>query len=110
MARNVVHLDPDPAVFRAMLEGWARQQSARFLKAATIDPRLRLIGRFEEFTGQYPWRWTPADGEAFISHLRSGARPIRMSTARTYEVTIGLFLEFTDRALSRTRRPPSPSW
>ena len=55
LARNVVHLDPEPAVFTAMLEGWARQQSARFLNAATVGPRLRLIGRFEEFTGQYPW-------------------------------------------------------
>lgn len=94
MASNVVHLDPAPAVFGAMKEGWARQQSARFLKKTTIDPRLRLIDRFEEFSGQYPWQWTPADGEAFISHLRSGDEPIQMSTARTYEVTIGLFLEY----------------
>ncbi|MGI5445752.1 tyrosine-type recombinase/integrase [Streptomyces sp. CA-243310] len=77
-----------------MKEGWARQQSARFLKSSTIDPRLRLIERFEEFSGQYPWQWTPADGEAFIAHLRSGGKPIQMSTARSYEVTIGLFLEY----------------
>ncbi|MEV7087781.1 tyrosine-type recombinase/integrase [Streptomyces sp. NPDC093085] len=77
-----------------MKEGWARQQSARFLKSSTIDPRVRLIERLEEFTGQYPWQWTPADGEAFIAHLRSGSKPIRMSTARSYEVTIGLFLEY----------------
>ncbi|MEU9069871.1 MULTISPECIES: tyrosine-type recombinase/integrase [Streptomyces] len=94
LARNVIHLDPAPAVFDAMKEGWARQQSARFLKSSTIDPRLRLIERLEEFTGQYPWQWTPADGEAFIAHLRSGSKPIQMSTARTYEVTIGLFLEY----------------
>jgi len=48
----------------------------------------------EEFTGLYPWQWTPAEGEAFIAHLRSGDRPIRMSTARNYEVTIGLFVEY----------------
>ncbi|UAX58524.1 tyrosine-type recombinase/integrase (plasmid) [Streptomyces sp. A144] len=77
-----------------MREGWARQQSARFLRAATINPRLRLIERFSEFTGQYPWQWTPADGEAFIAHLRGGSKPIQMSTARTYEVTIGLFIEY----------------
>ncbi|WP_424864097.1 tyrosine-type recombinase/integrase [Streptomyces sp. MMS24-I29] len=77
-----------------MKEGWARQQSARFLKAKTIDPRLRLIERLEEFTNLYPWQWTPADGEAFIAHLRSGSSPIQMSTARSYEVTIGLFLEY----------------
>ncbi|WP_218108920.1 tyrosine-type recombinase/integrase [Streptomyces agglomeratus] len=77
-----------------MKEGWARQQSARFLRAKTITPRLRLIERLEEFTGLYPWQWTPADGEAFIAHLRSGSSPIQMSTARSYEVTIGLFLEY----------------
>lgn len=77
-----------------MKEGWARQQSARFLKSSTIDPRIRLIERLEEFTGQYPWQWTPAEGEAFIAHLRSGKNPIQLSTARTYEVTIGLFLEY----------------
>ncbi|MFG3006940.1 hypothetical protein [Streptomyces calvus] len=79
LAPNVVHLAPEAAVFTAMKEGWARQQQARFLKASTIEPRLRLINRFEVFTGLYPWQWTPADGEAFITHLRSGANPIRMS-------------------------------
>jgi integrase/recombinase XerC len=46
------------------------------------------------FTGLYPWQWTPADGEAFIDHMRGGDSPIVVSTARTYEVTISLFLEF----------------
>ncbi|MGW1783939.1 tyrosine-type recombinase/integrase [Streptomyces sp. NPDC002143] len=94
LAPNVVLLNPEPAVSSAMKEGWARQQSARFLQASTIQPRLRLIQRFEEFTGLYPWQWTPADGEAFIVHLRSGAKPIQLSTARSYEVVIELFVEY----------------
>jgi integrase len=94
LARNVVHLDPASAVFGAMKDGWARQQSARFLRSETVGARLRLIGRMGEFTGLYPWQWTPAEGEAFIAHLRSGDKPIRMSTARSYEVTIGLFVEY----------------
>lgn len=94
LARNVAHLDPAAAVFEAMLEGWGRQQSARFLKPDTIGPRLRVIRRLGEFTGEYPWQWTAADGEAFIAHLRGGAAPIRLSTARTYEVTFRLFVEF----------------
>ncbi|MEU1301637.1 tyrosine-type recombinase/integrase [Streptomyces shenzhenensis] len=77
-----------------MKEGWARKQSARFLRTKTIDPRLRLIERLEEFAGLYPWQWTPADGEAFIAHLRSGSSPIQVSAARSHEVTIGLFLEY----------------
>ncbi|MGY0055178.1 hypothetical protein ACWY4P_01110 [Streptomyces sp. LZ34] len=94
LAPNVVLLDPEPAVSSAMREGWARQQSARFLQASTIHPRLRLLQRFEEFTGLYPWQWTPADGEAFIVHLRSGSKPIQLSTARSYEVVIELFVEY----------------
>lgn len=94
LAGNVIHLDLAASVFDAMLEGWARQQSARFLQQATIGPRLRLIERLGEFTGLYPWQWSPAEGEAFIAQLRSGANPIQMSTARTYEVTVSLFLEY----------------
>lgn len=94
LAENVVHLDPAPAVFDAMLEGWRRQQSARCLNPKTISTRLRLIRRLFEFTGQYPWQWTPAEGEAFIDHLRGGADPIRISTARAYEVGITLFIDF----------------
>ncbi|WP_405167887.1 tyrosine-type recombinase/integrase [Nocardia sp. NBC_01499] len=94
LADNVVHLDPAPAMFEAMLQGWRRQQSARYLRAATIGPRLALIQRFSRFTGLYPWEWAPADGEAFIDHLRGGDQGIRSSTARNYEVTISLFVEY----------------
>ncbi|TDD16526.1 hypothetical protein [Nonomuraea diastatica] len=47
------------------------------------------------FTNAYPWEWTPADGEAFIAHLRSGGgrRPITMSTGRGYEAMLALFME-----------------
>lgn len=57
LADGVVHLDPASAVFGAMLEGWATQQRARFLKANTIGPRLELVRRFAAFTNQYPWQW-----------------------------------------------------
>jgi integrase/recombinase XerC len=93
LAENVVHLDPAPAVFEAMLEGWRRQQSARFLRSGTVEARLRLIRRLEEFTGLYPWQWGPAEGEAFIDHLRSTTVQA-VSTARSYEVDIGLFVDY----------------
>ncbi|MEU9286677.1 hypothetical protein AB0D57_18650 [Streptomyces sp. NPDC048275] len=38
---GVVHLDPEPAVFAAMLEGWALQQRARLDMQNTIGPRVR---------------------------------------------------------------------
>ena len=81
---GVVHLDPEQAVFQAMLAAWERQQRTRFLNGATIRPRLLLIRRMAEFTNAYPWQWEPADGEDFITHLRSAERrrPIVVSTAR----------------------------
>ncbi len=92
---GVIPLDPQRAVFEAMLSGWARQQSARFLKQdATIGPRLALVRRLAEFSGLYPWQWTPAEAEAFIAHLRSGAKPVRFSTARGYEIALRMFCEY----------------
>jgi len=55
LAPNVVHLDPAPAALKAMLDGWARQQHARFLNdKGTIQPRLQLVRRMVDFTGPVP--------------------------------------------------------
>ncbi len=95
LAENVVHLDPKPALFDAMLTGWARQQRSRFLQErGTIAPRERVLRRFAAFTGLYPWDWTPSDAEAWISELRSGNSPLALSTIRGYEVMIRLFCEY----------------
>jgi integrase/recombinase XerD len=95
LAPNVVHLDPAPAALKAMLDGWARQQHARFLNdKGTIQPRLQLVRRMVDFTGLYPWQWTPAEAEAFITHLRGGKQPITMSTARGYETALQLFVDY----------------
>lgn len=94
LAENVRYLDPAPAVFEAMLEGWVRQQRTRFLKDSTIESRLHLVQRFAEFTNEYPWQWQPAEAEAFIDHLRSGDHPIAVSTGRGYENMLRLFMEY----------------
>jgi integrase/recombinase XerD len=93
LADGVVHLDPASAVFEAMLEGWATQQRARFLKANTIGPRLELVRRFAAFTNQYPWQWKPAEAEAFITHS-----PVAVSTARNYQNTLRLFCGYASDA------------
>jgi integrase/recombinase XerD len=94
LADGVVHLDPEPAVFEAMLTGWATQQRARFLKAdGTITPRLDLVRRFARFSNQYPWQWEPAEVEAFFASL-----PIAVSTARNYQNVIRMFCEFVSDA------------
>ena len=91
---GVVHLDPAPAMFEAMLTGWETQQRARFLKGpATIKPRLDLIRRFARFSNQYPWQWEPTEIEAFITSLS-----IAPSTARNYQNAIRIFCEFVSDA------------
>ncbi|MFE6404449.1 tyrosine-type recombinase/integrase [Streptomyces alboflavus] len=99
MAGGVVHLDPESAVFEAMLDGWAVQQRARFLdEDDTIKPRLRLVRRFAEFTNEYPWQWQPAEVEAFIVHLRNQRRNFAFSTARNYQNGLRLFCEYVTDA------------
>ncbi|MFJ9843821.1 tyrosine-type recombinase/integrase [Kitasatospora sp. NPDC101155] len=98
MVSGVVHLDPPPAVFRAMIEGWAVQQRTRFLKATTIQARIELVKRFAAYTNEYPWQWQAAEVEAFIDHLRSQPRPIVVSTARGYQNTLRLFMEYVTDA------------
>jgi hypothetical protein len=57
---------------------------------------VAMVRRLAGFTGQYPWQWQSADGEAFICHLRSPGRghPIVVSTARGYEGALALFMEY----------------
>src|SRR5664280_361690 len=43
----------------AMLRGWRAQQTARGLRASTIDPREALVHRFVAFTNEFPWQWGP---------------------------------------------------
>lgn len=92
---GVRFLDPAPAVFEAMLEGWQRQQTSRFLQQkGTIAPRVRLVRRFAEFTNQYPWQWTPAELEAFTAHLISQEHPAVQSMIRSYHGALRMFCEF----------------
>lgn len=91
----MVPLNAEEALFDAMLEGWARQQRSRFFSEnSTIAPRIRLVKRFAEFAGAYPWQWTAADADAWIASLRSGSEGVLVSTARNYAIEVRLFCEF----------------
>ena len=94
LAAGVAHLDPPAAVFAAMLDGWATQQRTRFLKAPTVKSRLDLVRRFAEFSNEYPWQWQPAEVEAFFDALRSGDRPLAVSTARGYQNALRMFCDY----------------
>lgn len=94
LASGVTHLDPQTAVFEAMLDGWARQQRVRFLKPGTIAGRSSKIRRMTEYTNDYPWLWTCSDVEEFIDTRRHCGQRIAVSTARLYEHTLRTFLDF----------------
>lgn len=94
LAEEVIHLDPEGAVFDAMVTGWTTQMSSRNLKAGTIESRVWLLQRFAAYTNEYPWQWRPADVEEFSASLRSGKRPLALSTVRGYQAQLALFCDY----------------
>jgi integrase/recombinase XerC len=92
LVSGVQHLDPQRAVFEAMLAGWTRQQQARLLADQTITAKVQAVRRFAEFTNDYPWVWTPADAEEFWAELRSAG--FGRATLRSYQVRLRLFGDF----------------
>lgn len=92
LTSGVSYLQPEEAVLKAMLEGWAAQQRSRRLAATTVENRARLVRRFVEFTNEYPWCWTPAEAEAWISSLVEAG--MAHSTIRNYQDAIATFCNF----------------
>ncbi len=80
---------PGPALFEEMLAGWRRQQQARRLSGPLVEGRVRLIRRFREFTGAWPWQWTPAQVEEWVA-----AGGWAHSTVRSYEGALAAFLDY----------------
>ena len=91
---DVSLLRADEAVLKAMVDGWRAQMLARGLATSTITARCGLIGRFVEFTNEYPWRWRPLDLDQFLADLRSRETPIELSTLRSYSNAISMFCSY----------------
>lgn len=100
LVAGVRHLDPQRAVFDAMLAGWTRQQQARLFADATIAAKVAAVRRFAAFAAfanEYPWAWTLSDVEEFWTELRSEG--FSHPTLRAYQVRLRLFCDFvTDPA------------
>ena len=94
MVSKAIPLDPEAAVFRAMLSGWADQQRARVCKPPTVKARESVVRRFADFAGTYPWQWRADDADAFFSQLLSGSEPKAESTIRGYQNALRLFCDF----------------
>jgi len=82
-------LNPEPALFEAMLEGWRRQHAARRLSPGIIAARERVVRRFQVFTGSWPWQWRSEELDAFIA-----AGQWAHSTVRSYEGALSLFCDY----------------
>jgi integrase/recombinase XerC len=84
----------DESVFEAMLDGWARQQRSRLLREATIGSGVRLVRRVATAAERWPWEWTAADLEDFISDLASAPHHRRPATLRNYQSQLRGFLGY----------------
>lgn len=91
---DVTPLHPEEATFEGMLAGWVTQQQSRHLAESTIEDRVRLVRRFAAFTNEYPWQWQPSDLEDWSASLVSRSTPVAASTLRSYQLAIGVFLDY----------------
>ena len=93
LVSGVVQLRPEDAMTEAMLRGWRTQQVSRGLREDTIAPRERLVRRFVEFAGEYPWNWGPQHVEEWTQALMA-ERQLAPSTIRGYQMELRLFSEY----------------
>lgn len=87
-------LHPDEQVWEEMLDGWRKQQLARNLAFQTIEQRERLVRRFQDSIGEYPWSWSAAHADEFFGDRRAIHGNAR-STLRSYENALRLFCDYT---------------
>ncbi len=79
----------EPVLFEAMLAGWRRQQQSRRLSASIIGSRERTVSRFAEFTGGWPWSWSPTQLESWVA-----GGGWAHSTVRSYQGSVASFLDY----------------
>ncbi len=92
LATGVSFLQPDEAVFEAMLSGWERQQRARLLAGHTVEQRTLAVRRLVAFTNDYPWRWAPADVEEWSAEMVG--RGLTHATLRNYQQVVAQFCDY----------------
>ncbi len=86
-------VSPEHAVFEAMLDGWRTQRLSRNLAFGTVESGARVLRRFQDEVGRYPWQWSPEDLENWVAGLRAGEGRAN-STIRSYGLTVSAFLDY----------------
>lgn len=68
---GALHLRPEEAVWRGMLDGWRNEQLSRGLAFSTIQQREDTVSRFQASLDSYPWSWTAADVDEYFMTKRA---------------------------------------
>jgi integrase/recombinase XerC len=89
LAHAPTPLHPEQALFDAMLDGWWRQHQARRLSPAIIMGRRRIVLRFRDFTGCWPWQWRAEHLDRWVAQ-----GDWAHATVRAYQGSIALFLDY----------------
>jgi integrase/recombinase XerC len=91
---GVALLHPEDLVFEAMLEGWSRQQrGGRLILPKTIAGRLSVVRRFSKTVNEYPWQWTAAQVDEWMTDLIA-QRGRAKSTIRLYQSALRVFCDY----------------
>ncbi|WP_328876990.1 hypothetical protein [Streptomyces sp. NBC_00299] len=97
--RNVRALDPAPAMFDAMLTGWAGQQESRLLGRKTIAERVSMVRRFALFNGRIRGSGPRRTSRCTSPPICPGQSPLAHSTVRGQQSGLRMFCSFVDFAL-----------
>jgi site-specific recombinase XerD len=87
-----LHLEK--ALFEAMLDAWAAQMVARYIKPKTVRANLSAARAFAEHSGTWPWRWRAQDADEYFEDLLTRPERLARSTIRSYQLRLRTFCGF----------------
>jgi integrase/recombinase XerC len=94
LIQDITLLHPEDAVLEAMLTGWSHQQlGGRKLARRTVTNRLNVVRRFADYTNEYPWNWTAAQVDEWMTHLVTELRQAP-ATLRGTQSALRMFCDF----------------
>lgn len=94
LAPGVALLNPAETVLAGMLLDWRNQQiGGRNLTRRYVKTSAALVQRFVDFSDAYPWEWTAAGFDKWMTTLVE-ERELAPTTIRLYQSAIRQFCEF----------------
>ena len=84
----------ETALFDAVLEGWRRAQGGRHLTESTKHTRERVVRRFCEHVGCWPWEWQALDVDEWIEDLGGPPQRRAVTTLRGYQGALRGFMDY----------------